>query len=187
MLKKTTLTAALFTATLFTPLTATATTADSTNQQPDNTPTATKNPQPKPKLTRKERRQQKASRTRETLVRVGFKHLGNPYVAGGSGPRVFDCSGFTMYLYKKVAGKNLPHYSGAQMNRGKRVSIKHLQPGDLLFFGPGGSQHVSMYIGKNKMIHATNPRTDVRIDSIHSAYWRPRFAGARRILPAMGS
>ena len=47
---------------------------------------------------------------------------------------------------------------------------KHLKPGDLMFFGPGGSQHVSMYIGKGKMIHATNPRSGVRIDSINMGY-----------------
>jgi cell wall-associated NlpC family hydrolase len=39
-----------------------------------------------------------------------------------------------------------------------------------------------MYIGKGKMVHATNPRTDVRIDSIHNSYWRGRFAGAGRII-----
>jgi cell wall-associated NlpC family hydrolase len=51
-----------------------------------------------------------------------------------------------------------------------------------MFYGRGGSQHVSMYIGKGKMIHATNPRTDVRIDSINNGYWRGRFAGAGRII-----
>ena len=53
---------------------------------------------------------------------------------------------------------------------------KHLKPGDLMFFGPGGSQHVSMYIGKGKMIHATNPRSGVRIDSINMGYYKARYA-----------
>ena len=134
------------------------------------------------KRARIQRAKQRASRERASLVRVGLNQLGNQYVAGGAGPRVFDCSGFTQYVYKKATGKYLPHYSCAQMNRAKRIGKKHLKPGDLLFFGPGGSQHVSMYIGKGKMVHATNPRTDVRIDSINNAYWRGRFAGAGRII-----
>ena len=60
--------------------------------------------------------------------------------------------------------------------------MKWLKPGDLLFYGRGGSQHVSMYIGKGQMIHATNPRTDVRIDRVNNGYWRGRFAGAGRII-----
>ena len=68
------------------------------------------------------------------------------------------------------------------MNKARRVGKKHMKPGDLLFFGPGGSQHVAMYIGKGKMVHATNPRTDVRIDSVNNGYWRGRFAGAGRII-----
>lgn len=128
------------------------------------------------------RQQKRANRARSSLVRVGLNQLGKQYVAGAAGPGRFDCSGFTQYVYKKATGKYLPHYSGAQMNRARRISTKNLKPGDLLFYGRGGSQHVSMYIGKGKMIHATNPRTDVRIDSVNNGYWRGRFAGAGRII-----
>jgi cell wall-associated NlpC family hydrolase len=155
--------------------------------------TATQTAPAKPALTKKQikakkqrekrkRQKQRANRQRASLVRIGLNQLGNQYVAGASGPNAFDCSGFTQFVYKKATGKYLPHYSGAQMNRAKRVSKRHLKPGDLMFYGPGGSQHVAMYIGKGKMVHATNPRTDVRIDSIHNAYWRGRFAGAGRII-----
>lgn len=136
----------------------------------------------KKKREKRQRQKQRANRARASLVRVGLNQLGEQYVAGAAGPNRFDCSGFTQYVYKKATGKYLPHYSGAQMHRAKRVGRKHLKPGDLLFFGPGGSQHVSMYIGKGKMVHATNPRTDVRIDSINNGYWRGRFAGAGRII-----
>lgn len=125
---------------------------------------------------------QRANRARSSLVRVALNQKGERYVSGAAGPNRFDCSGFTMYVYKKALGKYMPHYSGAQMNRGKRVSRKHLKPGDLMFFGPGGSQHVSMYIGRGKMIHATNPRSGVRIDSINMGYYRARYAGAGRIV-----
>ena len=103
------------------------------------------------------------------------------YVWGASGGNSFDCSGLMMYAYRQI-GISLPHSSSAQSRLGKAVSIKNLKPGDLLFYGPGGSQHVSMYIGKGRMIHATNPRTDVRIDSIHNGYWQGRYAGATRIV-----
>ncbi len=131
---------------------------------------------------KRQRQKQRANRARSSLVRVALNHLGDQYVAGASGPNRFDCSGFTQYVYRKATGKYLPHYSGAQMNKARRVGRKHLKPGDLLFYGAGGSQHVSMYIGKGRMVHATNPRTDVRIDSVNNAYWRGRFAGAGRII-----
>ncbi len=147
----------------------------------------------KPKLTKKQikakkqrekrqRQKQRANRSRSSLVRVALNQRGEQYVAGAAGPNRFDCSGFTQYVYKQATGKYLPHYSGAQMNKARRVGKKRMKPGDLLFFGPGGSQHVAMYIGKGKMVHATNPRTDVRIDSVNNGYWRGRFAGAGRII-----
>ncbi len=125
---------------------------------------------------------ERADRQRSSLVRVALNQKGDRYVSGASGPHSFDCSGFTMWVYKTAVGKYLPHYSGAQMNRARRVGRKHLKPGDLLFYGRGGSQHVSMYIGKGKMIHATNPRSGVRVDSINMGYYRARFAGAGRII-----
>lgn len=158
-----------------------------------DTPTPAPTTQAAPKLTKKQikaqkkraklkRQKQRANRQRSSLVRVGLNQLGEQYVAGAAGPNRFDCSGFTQYVYRKATGKYLPHYSGAQMHKARRVGRKHLKPGDLLFYGPGGSQHVSMYIGKGRMVHATNPRTDVRIDSVNNAYWRGRFAGAGRII-----
>lgn len=127
-------------------------------------------------------RAERASRERASLVRVALSKKGSRYVSGASGPYSFDCSGFVMWVYRKATGRWLPHYSGAQMQRSKRVSMNNLVPGDLLFFGPGGSQHVSMYIGKGRMIHATNPSRGVRIDSIHASYYRARFTGAGRII-----
>ncbi|HQR78830.1 MAG TPA: C40 family peptidase [Actinomycetota bacterium] len=125
---------------------------------------------------------ERADRARSSLVRVALNQRGERYVSGASGPNTFDCSGFTMWVYRTATGRQLPHFSGAQMDRARRVGRKHLKPGDLLFYGPGGSQHVSMYIGKGKMIHATNPRSGVRVDSINMGYYRARFAGAGRII-----
>jgi cell wall-associated NlpC family hydrolase len=125
---------------------------------------------------------ERADRMRSSLIRVALGKKGARYIAGASGPGAFDCSGFTMWVYRQATGKQLPHFSGAQMDRARRVSRNHLKPGDLMFFGPGGSQHVSMYLGKGRMIHATNPRSGVRVDSINMGYYRSRFAGAGRII-----
>ena len=135
-------------------------------------------------LTKAQKRAAKAKKTRKRLVKVAKakKRSGAQYVAGASSSRRFDCSGFTKMLYKKVAGKYLPHYSGAQMRKGKRVSKKNLKKGDLLFWGPGGSQHVSMYIGKGRMIGANNPRSDVKVESSNAPWWRNKYAGATRII-----
>ncbi len=106
------------------------------------------------------------------------------YVAGAATSWTFDCSGFTKVVYERVAKMSIPHYSGAQLNmeRGERVSKENLLPGDLLAWGSNGSQHVSIYIGKGKMIGTNNPRRDVVIEPVKSAYWTPRYAGARRLI-----
>lgn len=104
------------------------------------------------------------------------------YVWAADGPMTFDCSGYTMWLYSRV-GKTLPHFSGAQMDRGEPIrKKKNLKKGDLLFFGPGGGSHVSMYIGHGKMIHARNPSADIGIDGINESWYKSRYAGARRYI-----
>lgn len=110
-------------------------------------------------------------------VRAAETQLGVPYVWGASDPGVgFDCSGLTMWAWGQ-AGVSLPHYSGAQMADSTPVPVSALQPGDLLFYGPGGSAHVAMYVGGGEMIEATFPGTVVRIDPIRLG---TGFAGAGR-------
>lgn len=127
-------------------------------------------------------REVKVEQLQKKVVRTALSRRGSRYVAGRSGPWSFDCSGFTMWVYGKATKKRLPHYSGSQMSRGKKVGRKHLRPGDLMFYGPGGSQHVSLYIGRKKMIHATNPRQGVVVESINNPWWTRIYVGARRIL-----
>ena len=71
----------------------------------------------------------------------------------GSASPGFDCSGLTAWSWGQ-AGVGLPHYSGAQMADSTPVPVSDLQPGDLLFYGPGGSEHVAMYVGRGTMIEA---------------------------------
>lgn len=88
--------------------------------------------------------------------------------------------GFVRWSYSPY--KSLPNYSGAMWNRGKRIGRKHLKPGDILLYGSHGSQHASLYIGKGKQIGANNRSAGVQIDSINAPWWKPRYAGARRVL-----
>lgn len=122
---------------------------------------------------------------RKRIVKYAISRKGRgQYVAGAESAWRFDCSGFTKQVYRAVARINIPHYSGAQLNmrRGQRVSKKNLLPGDILAWGSNGSQHVSIYIGRGKMIGANNPRRDVVIEPVNSGYWTPRYAGARRLI-----
>ncbi len=110
-------------------------------------------------------------------VRAAESQLGVPYVWGAEDPGIgFDCSGLTAWAWSQ-AGVYLPHYSGAQMADSVPVPISDLQPGDLLFYGPGGSDHVAMYVGSAMMIEATFPGTVVRIDPVR---FGTGFAGAGR-------
>jgi len=87
-------------------------------------------------------------------VRAAESQLGVPYVWGGESPgEGFDCSGLVAWAWGQ-AGVDLPHYSGAQYDDSTPVPVSQMQPGDLLFYGPGGDQHVAMYIGAGMMVEA---------------------------------
>ena len=119
-----------------------------------------------------------------TVVRVAFNQVGSRYVWGASRPGAFDCSGFTLYVMHQM-GVNLPHSSRAQYNMGRAVSRSALLPGDLLFFrGPsgGGVGHVGIYIGNNRMAHASTPSTGVIVSSLSERYYVSHYIGARRVL-----
>jgi cell wall-associated NlpC family hydrolase len=91
-------------------------------------------------------------------IQAAESQIGVPYVWGGESPKGsgspgFDCSGLTAWSWGQV-GVGLPHYSGAQMADSTPVPVSDLEPGDLLFYGPGGSEHVAMYVGPGTMIEA---------------------------------
>jgi peptidoglycan DL-endopeptidase CwlO len=103
-------------------------------------------------------------------VQAAESQLGVPYVWGAESPRGsanpgFDCSGLTAYSWGRV-GVGLPHYSGAQMSDATPVPLSDLQPGDLLFYGPGGSEHVAMYVSGGTMIEAPETGQSVHLTGL---------------------
>jgi len=93
--------------------------------------------------------------------------VGVPYVWGGTTPAGFDCSGLVMWAYAQV-GIGLPHYSGAQYASTTHISMADIAPGDLLFYGPGGSDHVAMYVGGGSMVEAPYTGASVWITGVRT-------------------
>lgn len=105
--------------------------------------------------------------------------VGKPYVWGATGPWSFDCSGLVLSAFARV-GIALPRTSEEQSLRGVPVSLDALEPGDVLFWGPGpgSAYHDAIYIGGGAYIAAENPHVGIVVDTL--SYYRPDFA--RRIL-----
>lgn len=110
----------------------------------------------------------------EAVIARAQSMVGTPYVWGGgdaNGPTTgvnggslsgFDCSGLVLYAYS-AAGISLPHYTGYQYQRGTQVDPSEAKRGDLLFWGPGGSQHVAIYLGDGMMIEAPQAGQNVSV------------------------
>ncbi len=122
---------------------------------------------------------------RKALPRLAKKHLGKRYVWGATGPYRFDCSGFTSYVCKKN-GVCLPRTSISQSKVGKYVSRRNLVAGDLIFFDTskrrkGYVNHVGIYIGNNKFIHASSAKKKVVVTSLNKPFYKSRFKWGRRV------
>lgn len=123
----------------------------------------------------------------DRVIDFAKKLLGKPYVWGAEGPNSFDCSGFTQYVYKQVAGVSIPRVSREQSKFGKYVSKSELQKGDLVFFDTDGSNngvvtHAGIYMGNGEVINASSGAGKVIISDLNSSYYSSRFVNARRVL-----
>ena len=102
---------------------------------------------------------------RQNLVNYALQFVGGPYRAGGNDPRTgVDCSGFVRYVMQHGAGISMNRSSGSQATQGHAVNSSQMQPGDLLFYSGGsGINHVAMYIGDGKIVHASTYATGIKI------------------------
>ncbi|MCI9327413.1 peptidoglycan endopeptidase [bacterium 1xD8-48] len=103
---------------------------------------------------------------RVDLCQYAKQFLGNPYVWGGTSlTKGADCSGFVKSVFANF-GVSLPRTSREQANTGSKISASDLQPGDLVFYAKGGTvNHVALYIGGGQVIHASSPKTGIKISS----------------------
>jgi len=113
--------------------------------------------------------------------------LGKRYVWGATGPNKFDCSGFTQKVYR-TAGIDLPRVSREQAKVGSYVTYENLKRGDMVFFDTnhkkiGRVNHVGIYLGDSKFIHASSGNKKVVITSFNKKqFYKNRFLWGRRII-----
>ena len=122
----------------------------------------------------------------QEIVEYAKQYLGYNYVYGGAGSSSFDCSGFTMYVYKNF-GYSLSHSARAQSKMGTYVEKENLQPGDLVFFLDYETMddigHCGIYIGDGNFIHASSGTGYcVKISTLLSGSYDRRYATARRLI-----
>lgn len=121
----------------------------------------------------------------EYVIRRGMAQIGVPYSWGGgnaAGPSKgidsgagitgFDCSGLVLYSFAGV-GIKLPHYSGSQYNMGRKIPTSQMRRGDVIFYGPGGSQHVTIYLGQGQMLEAPDIGLKVRVAPVRTSGMTP--------------
>lgn len=122
-------------------------------------------------------------------VALAKQYLGCPYVYGSTGPKGFDCSGFTYFIFKQL-GHPISRGGSSQFYEGVSVNRADLQPGDLVFFrdpatsGSKPMSHVGIYIGGNQFIHASSSKrgSGVKVSSLYEDWYAGIYAGARRIV-----
>ena len=102
---------------------------------------------------------------RQDVVDYALQFVGNPYVYGGTNPNTgADCSGFTRYVMSHAAGVSLSRTAAQQSKTGPGISESDVKPGDLVFYGSGSYvNHVAIYIGNGKVVHASNERTGIKV------------------------
>lgn len=118
----------------------------------------------------------------QELKKSAYGFLGTRYRFGGSSRNGIDCSSFVQKVFGELE-VSLPRTAREQYNMGTEVAPGDLQKGDLIFFRTYASypSHVGIYLGNNKMIHASSRDRRVVISPMNTEYYRSRFIGAKRI------
>jgi cell wall-associated NlpC family hydrolase len=93
-------------------------------------------------------------------------------IDSGAGTTGFDCSGLILYGFAGV-GIKLPHYSGAQYDMGRKIPSSQMRRGDVIFYGPGGSQHVTLYLGNGQMLEAPYTGSTVKVSPVRTSGMTP--------------
>lgn len=108
--------------------------------------------------------------------------LGAPYKLGGSGPKVFDCSGLVSFVHEEI-GIDVPRTAAEQYRAAAPVKLADIEPGDLLFFRISGKRisHVAIYAGSGRFIHAPRTGRPIELRALDDGYYLPRLAGAGRL------
>jgi len=121
----------------------------------------------------------------EYVIQRAGSQMGVPYSWGGgnaagpsrgidsgAGTVGFDCSGLILYAFAGV-GIKLPHYSGSQYDMGRKIPSSQMRRGDVIFYGPGGSQHVTLYLGNNQMLEAPFTGSQVKVSPVRTSGMTP--------------
>ncbi|KFF25703.1 C40 family peptidase [Chryseobacterium vrystaatense] len=130
----------------------------------------------------------KISRSVSDILKDAERYIGTPYKFGGNTASGFDCSGFTVKVFEEN-DFSLPRRSTDQADAGKKIDIKEVKPGDLLFFATAGGSRVSHVgivhnigaDGEVKFIHASTSK-GVMISSLNEKYWNKAYLHAQRVL-----
>ena len=115
------------------------------------------------------------------VAELARTQVGKPYGWGATGPERFDCSGLATYVYRQL-GIALPRMSLEQASTGTHVERSELKPGDLVFFSLRSAfDHVGIFLGNNRFVHAPRRQEPVRVDNLDDAWWNRAYRGARRV------
>ncbi|GAB2610044.1 hypothetical protein GCM10027191_02370 [Novilysobacter erysipheiresistens] len=120
----------------------------------------------------------------KTVLQKALTLLGTPYRWGGTSPeKGFDCSGLVSYVFRNALGIDLPRVSRDQAETGELIADKsELAAGDLVFFGRRGRvDHVGIYVGEGRFVHAPSTGKDVMVSDLDSGYWSGKYMQARRV------